>query len=281
MERVEEMADRAEKVTRFRALHAGEGAFVIPNPWDRGSAILLEQAGFKALATTSAGFANAQGLPDTAVGREMMLDHCREIAAATALPVSADLENGFADAPADVADCIRLAAETGLAGGSIEDASSDPDEPIYEFGFAVERVQAAAEAARGVDGGFVLTARSENFLHGRPDLGDTIRRLQAFQEAGAEVLYAPGLSRLEDIATLVRAVDRPVNVLPNAALSAVTLAEYSRLGVKRLSLGSLLARVAYGALIASADQIAGKGRFDLATNSIPYAKLNGRFTAPG
>jgi 2-methylisocitrate lyase-like PEP mutase family enzyme len=275
------MDERAERVELFRALHGGEGAFILPNPWDRGSAILLEQAGFSALATTSAGFANAQGLPDAAVGRDMMLTHCREIAAATSLPVSADLENGFADDPATVAETIRLAAETGLCGGSIEDASGDAAKPIYDPGFAVERIHAAVEASKAVPGGFVLTARAENFLHGRPDLGDTIRRLQSFQEAGADVLYAPGITRLEDLATLVREVDRPVNALPNAGLAGVALADYSRIGVKRISLGSLLARVAYGALIASSAEMAGEGRFDMATSSIPYARLNGSFTAPG
>src|SRR5579863_7605349 len=199
-----------EKARAFRAYHEAPGAFIIPNPWDIGTARLLAQAGFKALATSSAGYAFSRGLPDSAVGREQMLVHLAEIAGATDLPVSADLENGFGDAPEDCAETIRLAAQAGVVGGSIEDATTRADDPIYAHEAAAERVRAAVEAARALPFPFTLTARCENYLWGRPDLGDTIRRLQAYQEAGADVLYAPGLKTREDIATLVRSVDRPV-----------------------------------------------------------------------
>src|SRR5579872_4530748 len=206
--------DQAEKARRFRALHERHQAFVIPNPWDRGTARLLTSLGFEALATTSAGFAFSLGRRDGAVNREEVLAHCRVIVDATALPVSADLENGFGNAPATVAETIRLAAATGLVGGSIEDATGEATSPLYDFAFAVERVKAAVAAARSLPFPFTLTARAENFLHGRLDLDDTIRRLRAFSEAGADVLYAPGLPSLEAVAQVCAAVaPRPVNVL--------------------------------------------------------------------
>ncbi|HLJ63723.1 MAG TPA: isocitrate lyase/phosphoenolpyruvate mutase family protein, partial [Stellaceae bacterium] len=198
--------DQAEKARRFRALHERHQAFVIPNPWDRGTARLLTSLGFEALATTSAGFAFSLGRRDGAVNREEVLAHCRVIVDATALPVSADLENGFGNAPATVAETIRLAAATGLVGGSIEDATGEATSPLYDFAFAVERVKAAVAAARSLPFPFTLTARAENFLHGRLDLDDTIRRLRAFSEAGADVLYAPGLPSLEAVAQVCAAV---------------------------------------------------------------------------
>src|SRR5438477_2768076 len=206
-------AARGEKVERFRALHARPGAFVIPNPWDVGSARILASLGFEALATTSSGFANALGRVDGQVTRDEVLQHCRELTVATELPVSADLERGFGDEPEVVAETIRLAGASGLAGGSIEDYSGDPARPIYELTLAVERVQAAAEAARRLDAGFVLTARAENLLRGVRDLDDTIRRLQAYERAGADVLFAPGLSTLDDVRLVTSSVGRPVNVL--------------------------------------------------------------------
>ena len=204
---------QSEKGAAFQALHARAGCFVIPNPWDVGTARLLAGLGFEALATTSAGCAFALGRPDGAVTRDEALANARAIVEACDLPVSADLEGGYGDAPEEAAETIRMAAGTGLVGGSIEDATGRGDHPIYDFDLAVERVRAAVEAARGLPFPFTLTARAENFLCGRPDLADTIRRLQAFQDAGADVLYAPGLRSREDIASVVRALDRPVNVV--------------------------------------------------------------------
>tara|TARA_R110000787_G_scaffold16622_20_gene50613 strand:+ start:47575 stop:48468 length:894 start_codon:yes stop_codon:yes gene_type:complete len=277
-----DMSQQSDKVRHFQALHERDEAFIIPNPWDRGSARLLADAGFEALATTSAGFAFGRGLAEGfgQTHREMVLDHCREIVEATPLPVSADLEGGFDDAPAYVAETIRMAAGTGLAGGSIEDATGNTEKPIYDFGFAVERIQAAVEAARSVKDGFVLTARAENYLHGRPDLADTIARLQAFQEAGADVLYAPGLTSLADIETVVKSIDRPFNALPNPKIDGVTHAALSAIGVKRISVGSLLTRTAYGAMLAATREMQTSGRFDLAMNSIPFDSLNGVFAKP-
>jgi 2-methylisocitrate lyase-like PEP mutase family enzyme len=207
------MTTQTEKAKAFRALHERSEAFVIPNPWDVGTARLLANLGFEALATTSAGYAFSMGLRDSAVGREKMIAHVAAIAAATELPVSADLENGFGDAPEMAAGTIRMAAAAGACGGSIEDATGRADEPIYERAHAVERVRAAVETARAETFPFTLTARAENYLVGRADLKDTIERLQAYQEAGADVLYAPELRSKEDIAAVVSSVDRPVNVI--------------------------------------------------------------------
>src|SRR5690348_16184153 len=207
------MTTQHEKAARFRALHAGEGAFIIPNPWDRGSARLLEQAGFEALATTSAGCAFSLGVCDNRVGRERMMAHVRELASATDLPLSVDLENGFGDDPETVAETIRMTAEAGAVGGSIEDSTGDPRHPLYDPDHAAARVRAAMQAARALPFPFTLTARAENFLVGRPDLDDAIARLRAYQEAGVDVLYAPGLRTLEQVGAVLRAVDRPVNVL--------------------------------------------------------------------
>ncbi len=204
---------QSEKGKQFRALHQGNRTFIIPNPWDAGTARLLEHLGFEALATTSMGYAFSMGRRDNTLSRDETLQNAAAIARATILPVSADLENGFGDAPEIVAETIKLAAETGIVGGSIEDATGNADNPIYDLEFAVERVKAAVEAVRGLPFPFTLTARAENYLHGRPNLSDTIARLQAFQDAGADVLYAPGLATKEDIVSVVNSVDRPVNVL--------------------------------------------------------------------
>lgn len=265
----------------FRELHERRGCFVIPNPWDAGTARLLAGLGFEALATTSAGLAFALGRPDAenAVSRDEALANARDIVEATDLPVSADLESGFADGPEGVAETIRRAAETGLAGGSIEDATGAPDAPIFELDRAVERVRAAAEAARAHD--LVLTARAENFLYGRPDLADTIARLQAYQEAGADVLYAPGLTRAEDIVTLVRELDRPVNVIMGLRGATLTVAELEALGVKRISVGSALARAALGAFLRAGREIRDRGTFAFAADAAPMAELNEAFRGGG
>jgi 2-methylisocitrate lyase-like PEP mutase family enzyme len=266
-------ATQKEKAVRFQALHRRPGAFVIPNPWDAGSARLLAALGFEALATTSLGMAAALGKRDGAVSRDEVLAHCRSIVAAIDLPVSADLENCFGDDPETVAKTIRLAAETGLAGASVEDASGDPGHPIYDFALAVERVAAAVEVARSLPFPFMLTARAENFLRGRPDLDDTIRRLQAFEKAGADVLYAPFLPDLAAIRTVCRAVSKPVNVLAGRPLLSV--AELAEAGVKRVSLGGLLSRAALGALHRAAREIQERGTFTFAKDAIATADLNG------
>jgi 2-methylisocitrate lyase-like PEP mutase family enzyme len=259
------MLTQSEKGRVFRALHERKQAFLLPNPWDIGSARMLAHLGFEALASSSAGFAYSMGKRDYGVTREAVLAHVGAVAAAVDLPVSGDLQNGFGDAPETAAETIRLAAAAGLAGGSIEDAAEDATErdgyPIYPIELAAERVRAAAEAAHGLAFPFMLTARAENYLHGREDLGDTIRRLQAFQEAGADVLYAPGLTKLEDIATVVRAVDRPVNVL---ALPQLDRAGLESVGVRRISVGSALARTAYGALLRAAEEMRTRGTFTFA-----------------
>lgn len=245
----------------FRQLHHRDSAFVIPNPWDIGSARILASIGFEALATTSAGFAFSRGVKDGGVSRDAVLDHCREIVGATPLPVSADLEDGFGESPEEVAETIAVADATGLAGGSIEDYTRRADQPIYAFDHAVERIAAAAEAARKLDRDFVLTARAENFLYGRPDLDDTIRRLQAFEKAGADVLYAPGLTELNQIRTVCASLSKPVNVVMGLSGPSFSVAELSEAGVKRISLGSSLARLAYGELLRAAREVRGDGSF--------------------
>jgi 2-methylisocitrate lyase-like PEP mutase family enzyme len=256
------MKTQLEKAEKLRALHQEQGTFVIPNPWDLGSALLLEGLGFQALATSSAGAAFALGRRDGAMGREAMMAHICEIVEATDLPVSADLENGFGDAPREAAETIRMAAEVGVCGGSIEDATGREEDPIYARELAVERVRAAAEVARGLGFPFTLTARCENFLHGRPDLADTIARLQAYQEGGADVLYAPGLTTREQIRAVVNSVDRPVNVLVGLKGMTLSLNDAAELGVRRLSVGSGLARAAYGELLAASRRMLDAGEFD-------------------
>lgn len=263
----------------FRALHQRDGLFVLPNPWDAGSAKMLAHLGFEALATTSAGLAFALGRPDAEgeVSREEALANARAIIEATPLPVAADLENGYGDAPEDCAETIRLAAACGLVGGSIEDASGRPDAPIYPLELAVERVAAAVQAARALPFPFTLAARAENLLHGRNDLDDTIKRLVAFAEAGADVLYAPGLKTREEIAAVVSAVaPRPVNVLVGSPALQVNLQELAELGVKRVSVGSNLARVAFGSFFSAAESLA-KGDLQPMGGAMPFDRINQLF----
>ncbi|HDS1059750.1 oxaloacetate decarboxylase [Pseudomonas putida] len=264
----------------FKALHARDGAFVIPNPWDAGSAKLLASLGFEALATTSAGLAFSLGRPDAegALSLDDTLDNAGEIVDATALPVAADLENGFGDLPEDCAQTILRAAEIGLVGGSIEDASGRSDAPIYDFGLAVERVRAAVQAARSLPFPFTLCARAENLLHGRMDLDDTILRLQAYAEAGADVLYAPGLRTVEEIRAVVQAVaPRPVNVLMGMAGVPLSVNQLQDLGVRRVSVGSSLARAALGAFYRAAQEIRDEGTFGYGEQAMPFAQLNDLF----
>jgi 2-methylisocitrate lyase-like PEP mutase family enzyme len=269
------MSTQTEKASAFQALHRRDGAFVIPNPWDLGTARLLAQLGFEALATTSAGYAFSIGVCDGEVGRDAMLAHAAEIVSATELPVSADLENGFGDGPGTVAETIRLAAATGLAGGSIEDSTGRRDEPVYAHELAVARVRAAAEMARSLDVPFVLTARAENHIVGRPDLRDTIRRLQAYQEAGADVLYAPGLASREEIAAVVQSIDRPLNVLMGLPGLRLSLAELSELGVKRVSVGSALSRAALGAFLRAAREMRERGTFSFSGEAASSREISG------
>jgi 2-methylisocitrate lyase-like PEP mutase family enzyme len=279
---IEEMAMNAQlaRANAFKALHQRAGVFAIPNPWDAGSAKLLARLGFEALATTSAGFAFSLGKPDGAAGRDETLANVRAIVGATSLPVSADLENGFGDAPATCAETIRLGAHAGLVGGSIEDATGNAADPIYALDLAVARVTAAVAAARSLPFPFMLTARAENFLHGRPDLDDTIVRLKAFAAAGADVLYAPGIKTRDAIAAVVRAVaPKPVNVIMGLAGVAISLDELAGLGVKRVSVGSSLARVAYGAFYRAANEIAGGGTFAYGGEAIASAEINAMFRA--
>jgi len=255
------MATQIEKGRLFRALHQRPRAFVIPNPWDPGSARLLAHLGFEALASTSAGYAFSAGQLDNTIGRDRMMLHLAELVAATELPVSADLENGFGDEPEVVAETIRMGAAAGLAGGSIEDATGRADSPLYARELAAERIRAAAEAARALPFTFTLTARAENYLVGQPDLADTIARLQAYQEAGADVLYAPGLTSLADIASVVRSVDRPVNVLAGVNNANVPVAKLSDIGVKRISVGGALYRAALGAAMRAGQEMLRDGTF--------------------
>ncbi|HEY7302636.1 MAG TPA: isocitrate lyase/phosphoenolpyruvate mutase family protein [Bryobacteraceae bacterium] len=264
---------QAEKGHAFRALHQRDAAFIIPNPWDVGTARLLAHLGFEALATTSMGYAFSLGQPDNTLNRQQSMDYASAIASASDLPVSADLENGFGDAPEVVAETVRLAAVTGVVGCSIEDATGRPDNPIYEKEHAVERIRAAVAIAHGLPFPFTLTARAENYLHGRPDLKDTIERLQAFQEAGADVLYAPGLSTREDIIAVVKSVDRPVNVVMGLQGVQLSLAELSAIGVKRVSVGSTLCRTALGALLRAAHEMREHGTFMFAAAAARPAEI--------
>ncbi len=268
------MWTQTEKGHAFRALHHRDRAFIIPNPWDIGTARLLALLGFGALATTSAGYAFSVGQPDNTVDRQQMMAHLAAIASATDLPVSADLENGFGDDPEIAAETIRLAAAAGVVGGSIEDSTQQPNRPIYEVDHAVERIRAAAEAARSLSFPFTLTARCENYLVGRPDLEDTIKRLQAYQMAGADVLYAPGVTSAGDIAAIVSSVDRPVNVVMGLQGVQLSLAELSALGVKRVSVGSALSRAALGAFLRAAREMKELGTFSFAQEAVSYREIS-------
>lgn len=261
-----------DKAKVFRALH--ESTFVIPNPWDIGTAKLLAAAGFKALATTSAGYAFSRGVQDGAIGFEEMIQHCRELVGATDLPVSADLERGKGDSVESAAETIFAAAAAGLAGCSIEDFSGDVANPIYDFGHAVERVKAAAQAARSLKHDFVFTARAENFLHGRSDLDDTIRRLRAFEKAGADVVYAPGLPDLATVRLVTAAVNVPVNVL---VVPGFTVRDLSTAGARRISLGSKLTTFAFGMLETAAREMLQDGTFGFTRAAMPFAKAEQLF----
>jgi len=270
------MLTQAEKGQAFRGLHEREDAFIIPNPWDAGTARLLTRLGFEALATTSAGYAFSVGKRDHTIDRPEMMAHVSAIVSATELPVSADLENGFGDSAEVVAQTIRLAAAAGLAGASIEDMSQ-PGRSIYDREHAAERIRAAAEVARALPFAFTLTARAENYIAGRSDLQDTIKRLQAYQMAGADVLYAPGLTSKDDIAAVVSSVDRPVNVLMGLPGVRLSLAELSAMGVRRVSVGSGLARAALGAFLRAAREMGEHGTFAFADEAV--SSLNALFLA--
>lgn len=264
--------DQFEKAQRLRAMHAGP-LFVIPNPWDAGSARLLASLGFGALTTTSAGLAWSLGRQDMAVSREEALKNAADIVAAVDLPVAADLENGYGDAPEDAAATITRAAEVGLVGGSIEDATGRAADPIYGFEHSVERVAAAVEAARALPFPFTFVARAENFLHGRPDLDDTIRRLQAFEKAGADVLFAPGLPSLGAIRAVCEAVSKPVNVVLGAKNTPYSLDQLAEAGVKRVSTGSSFARAALTGLRDAARELLGPGTATYLDNAITSAEV--------
>ena len=262
---------QADKARAFRALHE-RGLFVIPNPWDGASAKILASQGFKALTTTSAGLAFVLGKPDGGVTREQSLWNAKLVVESVGIPVAADLENGFGHKPEDAAETIRQAAAVGLVGGSIEDATGDPAEPIYEFGHAVERVAAAAEAAHRLDFPFMFVARAEGFLHGQPDLDEIIRRLQAFEKAGADVLFAPGLPNIEAIRAVVQSVGKPVNVVRGGP--GPTIAELEAAGVRRVSLGGSLSRVAYTALKKAGEELLGLGTFGFGADILTTAAVN-------
>jgi 2-methylisocitrate lyase-like PEP mutase family enzyme len=268
------MLTQSDKARAFRALHERQTAFIIPNPFDVGSARLLAHMGFEALASTSAGYAFTAGKPDHGITRDDMLEHVASIAAAVDLPVSGDLENGYGDAPEDAAQTIVLAAAAGLVGGSIEDSTNRPGDPIYEIGAAAERIAAAAEAAHAFSFPFTLAARAENYLHGRDDLADTIKRLQAYQQAGADVLYAPGLTRKEDIESVVRSVDRPVNVLAGLGDAPLDFAALSALGVRRISVGGALSRAALGSFLRAAHEMRDNGTFTFTKEAANGRDLN-------
>jgi 2-methylisocitrate lyase-like PEP mutase family enzyme len=262
----------------FRKLHEG-GCFVIPNPWDIGTSRYLRHCGFKALATTSSGAAFSMGLPDTdwAVTRDTMLAHIRMIVEATELPVNADYESGYAHAPAQVAENVRLCVETGVAGVSIEDATGDKGKPLYDLDLAVARMRAARQAIDASGADVLLVGRAECFLVGRPDIGETTTRLKAYAAAGADCLYAPGIRSAEQIAEIVKTVaPKPVNVLMSAA-TGFTVADLAGLGVRRVSVGGALARVAWGAFMRASRQIANEGRFDALADTVPMAEINGFF----
>jgi len=267
-------ATQREKALRFQALHREPPAFVIPNPWDAVSARMLASLGFRALATSSGAMAATYGRRDGKVTREEALAHCRIIVSATDLPVAADLEKGFADAPEHVAETIRLAADAGVVGGSIEDATGDPNHPIYDIQLAQERIAAATQAARALPFPFTLTARTENFLRNRPDLEDTIARLQAYEEAGADVLFAPGLPDLEAVKAVCAAVTKPVNFMVGIKGRSFTVALLEAAGVRRISVATSLYRAAMTGLFDAAQEIKAHGTFGYLDKSLPAHALN-------
>jgi 2-methylisocitrate lyase-like PEP mutase family enzyme len=265
---------QSDRAARFRALHEGRGAFVIPNPWDAGSARILAALGFQALATSSGASAGTLGRRDGTVTREEALAHARAIVEATDLPVSADLEKGFGDAPEAAAETIRLAAGVGLVGGSIEDATGDKDRPLYDLAHATERVAAAVRAARALPFHFTLTARTENFLRGNPSLDDTIRRLQAFEQAGADVLMAPGLPDLAAVRAVCAAVSRPVNFMAGIKGKSFSVAELQAAGVRRVSLATSLYRLAMTGVVEAAREVKDKGTFGYLDRSLGTPDVN-------
>ena len=267
--------ETADKANRFHALHKRGRIFVLPNPWDIGTAKILAALGFEALATTSAGYAFSQGRVDWVgeVGRDEALAHAREIVQATSLPVSADLENGFGESPETVAETVKLAAAMGLAGCTIEDTSGDPEKPIYDKNLAIERIAAGAEATAKLDRRFILTARAENYLHARPDLDDTLERLTGYEAVGADVLYAPGLPDLDSIKKVCASVTKPVNVVAGIGLAGVTLAELEQAGVTRVSVGSSLARTALGAMLGAAQEIRDHGTFTAFESAASFSEI--------
>ncbi len=269
--------DQLQRIRRLRQLHEAPGSFVIANAWDAGSARILAGLGFQALATSSDAAAGVLGRLDGRITRDEALSQAAGMVAAVSVPVSADLEKGFGDSPADVAHTIRLAIDTGLAGGSIEDATGDSRRPLFDHSFAVERVQAAVNAARESGTGFMITARTENFLRGKPDLDDTIKRLQAFERAGADVLFAPGLPSLEAVQLVCASVTKPVNFMVGMPGKSFSVEELTHAGVKRISLASTLHRAAMSALMDAADEVLGKGTFDYLQRSQPSARIGSFF----
>jgi 2-methylisocitrate lyase-like PEP mutase family enzyme len=263
-----------EKAHHFRALHQGRHAFVIGNAWDAGSARILASLRFAAIATSSGAAAGSLGRRDGRISRDEAMSHCRAIVCATDLPVSADLENGFGDAPSDAAQTILMAAEAGLVGGSIEDFSGNPDAPLYAFSHAVERVAAAVEAARSLPFPFALTARCENYLRGNPDLDDTIARLQAFDKAGADVLFAPGLPDLDAVRAVCSAVAKPVNFMVGIKGKSFSVAQLQAAGVRRISLATSLYRAAMTGLVEAAREVKEQGTFSYLDQSLSTAQLN-------
>lgn len=263
-------ASQADKAAAFEALHKAPGVFVIPNPWDPGSARLLAGLGFKALTTTSAGYARSIGFSDYNAGRENVMAHIRAMAPMIDIPLAADLEDGFGPRPEDCAETIRQGAEAGLVGGAIEDFTGDRTNPIYGIAEAADRIRAAAEAARMLPFKFMLCARAENYLNGRPDLADTIARLQAYQEAGADVLFAPGLNTSEEVREVCRSIDRPFNIVRGPRKEQLTVEQVGALGVKRISTGGMMHAVAMSAMIGAAKEMLGPGTFEF-TKAMPHA----------
>src|SRR3954471_4085213 len=269
------MRSQMEKAELFRALHARAGAFIIPNPWDAGTAKLLAAMGFEALATTSLGLANTLG--SVTVSLDAIIENCRVIADATDLPVNADLENCGADDPKTAAKAIARAAEAGCVGGSIEDSTGNSQKPIYDFSLAVERVQAAVEAARALPFPFMLTARAENFLHGRKDLDDTIKRLKAFEAVGADVLYSPGLYDIGTIRTVVSSIGKPFNLVMGFADPTLTIDQLSAAGIKRVSVGGAMERYALAAFLKSAREMKDHGAFTFVREMAPMKEVRAAF----
>jgi 2-methylisocitrate lyase-like PEP mutase family enzyme len=264
------MKTQAQKAADFEALHKAPGVFVIPNPWDPGSARLLAGLGFKALTTTSAGYARSIGFPDYNAGRENVMAHIRAMAPMIDIPLAADLEDGFGTEPEDCAETIRQGAAAGLVGGSIEDFTGDRSDPIHSIEKAADRIHAAAEAAKKLPFKFMLCARAENYLHGKQDLADTIKRMQAYQEAGADVLFAPGLNTSEEVREMCRSIDRPFNIVKGPRKETLTVEQVGALGVKRISTGGMMHAVAMNAMIAAAKEMSGPGTWEF-TKAMTHA----------